>query len=690
MLLGLSMYSYAQISKTGVLRNTNAMSTPAISTVQGKIIIDASSQQQLQQLLQKPLAQIAGNQVQVQVWQVNYTADKNSTGVTDIIFQQKVNAAVAYNAVQDGIEYKADGVPAGNNFVVVVLSPALPAQPLLVISGHPNDGHSNTIHGYLSDAKAKLTNFKGPAKASVLVGIYSLTPNQTDLQQVNFAFVNKATPPNCKTCDVFSDVGKVAGDIVDGAGQVIKTVVDGAVNTVKDIGEAIVINGGIFSVQCFGMVATFLQTGQLPKVKSMSEYGNAYDIANNTIFMGSLPPKDMIYVTNLVTVSKRQFTLPVEGLNGRKIILMNMGEDGFNDPLGFKRNDFPGDVFIHELTHAWQIWHIDNLRLFEQGAVNQFKNTVMSDQYKYDCTGHNLTDPYNTEQQAMIVQYFYDLLFWAPNTNLKGKTSGPCGFEQQWVVQNILANRPGMNELYTATAEIIKATANNATNSYTGGITHNTLAFFSNGNRNDGGGYFLPGKQNNSFYYYSSKTNAVTENGGAIRDRYTKEGAEHGNLGWPEIDQVALEGGAFQRFNHGHIYWTPKYGAYVVRGNIFDTWAKQNWEKGPLGFPISDFISSAPGTANTMVQASVFRGSGYQKFEHGEIRYSGMEGAAPEVVMNNTIMKTRAETPMPTQQATQPAASSSTVKKVSPMDKQAINPQPLPPKVRTGASVIKH
>ena len=137
LLLVFSIHSYAQVqtSRSGVLRNTNVMNAPVVNTVQGKINMDPQLVQQLQQQLQKPLAQIAGNQVQVQVWQVNYTADKNSTGVIDIIFQQKINAVVSYTAAQDGIAFRADGVPAGSNIIIAVLSPAVPALPMLVISG---------------------------------------------------------------------------------------------------------------------------------------------------------------------------------------------------------------------------------------------------------------------------------------------------------------------------------------------------------------------------------------------------------------------------------------------------------------------------------------------------------------------------------------------------------------------------
>ncbi|WP_081706121.1 glycoside hydrolase domain-containing protein [Nocardia sp. CNY236] len=44
---------------------------------------------------------------------------------------------------------------------------------------------------------------------------------------------------------------------------------------------------------------------------------------------------------------------------------------------------------------------------------------------------------------------------------------------------------------------------------------------------------------------------------GAIRDRWNRTGFESGPLGWPESDELPWDGGAYQDFEHGRVYWTP-------------------------------------------------------------------------------------------------------------------------------------
>lgn len=38
----------------------------------------------------------------------------------------------------------------------------------------------------------------------------------------------------------------------------------------------------------------------------------------------------------------------------------------------------------------------------------------------------------------------------------------------------------------------------------------------------------------------------------------------------------------------GSIYWTPATGAHEVHGPIRAKWAELNWEKGSLGYPVTD------------------------------------------------------------------------------------------------------
>ncbi|WP_375336782.1 LGFP repeat-containing protein [Amycolatopsis sp. SID8362] len=59
----------------------------------------------------------------------------------------------------------------------------------------------------------------------------------------------------------------------------------------------------------------------------------------------------------------------------------------------------------------------------------------------------------------------------------------------------------------------------------------------------------------------------------------------------PVADEVGTPDGV-GRFNHfsksASIYWTPGTGAWSVHGAIRDRWAALGWERGRLGYPVSD------------------------------------------------------------------------------------------------------
>ncbi|MGZ3890054.1 MAG: hypothetical protein ACXVI9_06085, partial [Mucilaginibacter sp.] len=397
-------------------------------TISGTIsIVEPDVLQQLQQGWQTNLSQAAGSKIKVELWQVNYTPDRQNNTYTDIILTQKVDANVSYQPVQGGVQYSISYKPVTGRLAVVAYTYVTPSETVK-FTGKPNDGTpANMTHQFKSNARQYLGN-------NIVYGIYSLAgqTNSIDFQ------VKSSTQANCKNCDLVGDAWNTVTDVANDVVNWVKATVVGTGEAVKDLGESIVEDGGTLAVQGFGVIATVLQTGNLsPQARLLSDthYGEAYNIANSTIFMNTLPPANKIIVTNLMSINNRQFTLPIKTGND-VFILMNMGK-GFDDPLNFPGNGFAGDVFIHELTHAWQIaqvWHSDALlKLYADGTENQIKNSLFSNQYQYNCDDHNLTESYNEEQQAMIVQHFYTSLFYSQRW---------CGFEQQWVVQNILRNQP--------------------------------------------------------------------------------------------------------------------------------------------------------------------------------------------------------------------------------------------------------
>lgn len=77
---------------------------------------------------------------------------------------------------------------------------------------------------------------------------------------------------------------------------------------------------------------------------------------------------------------------------------------------------------------------------------------------------------------------------------------------------------------------------------------------------------------------------------GAIGDRWARSGRERGPLGYPVGDEVCglRDGGCFQQHQHGSIYWSPGTSARIVSGPLRDRWAGLGWEAGLLGYPVTD------------------------------------------------------------------------------------------------------
>ena len=102
---------------------------------------------------------------------------------------------------------------------------------------------------------------------------------------------------------------------------------------------------------------------------------------------------------------------------------------------------------------------------------------------------------------------------------------------------------------------------------------------------------------------------------GPIRDVWVKNNWEFGPLGFPVSDILTntSSGIKWQEFEHGYIVGNDAHGYYISMGPIRDVWVKNNWEFGPLGFPVSDIIEE--------------NGRKYQLYEGGKIVYSETQGA---------------------------------------------------------------
>ena len=93
----------------------------------------------------------------------------------------------------------------------------------------------------------------------------------------------------------------------------------------------------------------------------------------------------------------------------------------------------------------------------------------------------------------------------------------------------------------------------------------------------------------NGAIYYTKKLGAFAVYG-AIYKKYLDLGAEKSILGFPVTDETGTPDGVgrFNHFEQGSIYWTPASGAHEIHGEIRTKWASLGWEKGFLGYPVTD------------------------------------------------------------------------------------------------------
>ena len=102
---------------------------------------------------------------------------------------------------------------------------------------------------------------------------------------------------------------------------------------------------------------------------------------------------------------------------------------------------------------------------------------------------------------------------------------------------------------------------------------------------------------------------------GPIRDVWVRNNWEFGPLGFPITDILTntASGIRWQEFEHGFIVGNDAHGYHISMGPIRDAWVRNNWEFGPLGFPTSDIIEEG--------------GKKYQWYEGGKVLYTNERGA---------------------------------------------------------------
>lgn len=101
------------------------------------------------------------------------------------------------------------------------------------------------------------------------------------------------------------------------------------------------------------------------------------------------------------------------------------------------------------------------------------------------------------------------------------------------------------------------------------------------------GGRFNDFENGGSIYWHQRSGVHVVY--GAIRAKWHELGREAGGLGYPVSDEsAAFDGGRFNNFQFGMIYWHSRFGAHAIHGRIGEKWIELGREPGVCGYPTSD------------------------------------------------------------------------------------------------------
>lgn len=126
--------------------------------------------------------------------------------------------------------------------------------------------------------------------------------------------------------------------------------------------------------------------------------------------------------------------------------------------------------------------------------------------------------------------------------------------------------------------------------------------------------YSVPGGVAQDFrngrIFHSAETGAFAV-AGAIGASYNAAGGPGGVLGFPTTPELVTPDGRgrFTHFKNGSVYWTPQTGAHAVTGAIRDEWARQGWEGGPLGYPVSGETKAGSGSVQGFEVGSLYSSS---------------------------------------------------------------------------------
>jgi hypothetical protein len=350
--------------------------------------------------------------IKFEVWKVVYRdvmvkSGAGSQAQTRLYLREKSTATVTASLNPSGantnINFTVKNIPQQGNFILLYYFTAYPTQFKVFKPGSKvNDGSNRPAIRYAANAPLKIG-------ANKKYGIISIRPvgNPQDYA-VNVLANTSGTV-------VFG----LFGDIVDFFEDVGEAIFEGG----KTLAGVIVDAAGTIIVQGYGIVQALVTDDGviIPRYREITS--SEYEWANAKIFNNTLPSKGKIIITNLLGAEKRPVTFPT----GAGPILVNIGKKGYDAPLTIGNN---GSLFIHELTHVWQIVNTADVAFVVKSIKNQVQNSLGDGVYDYTC-GKQWSE-YNFEQQASIAAALF----------IKRESGSVSSCEQDYVVANIRKNAP--------------------------------------------------------------------------------------------------------------------------------------------------------------------------------------------------------------------------------------------------------
>ncbi|MGD7705815.1 LGFP repeat-containing protein [Microlunatus sp. Y2014] len=121
--------------------------------------------------------------------------------------------------------------------------------------------------------------------------------------------------------------------------------------------------------------------------------------------------------------------------------------------------------------------------------------------------------------------------------------------------------------------------------------------------------------QGSSIYYSPGTGSHVVK--GSIRNRWGGLGWENGRLGYPSTDELCglAQGGCYNHFEGGSIYYAPPYGSHPIWGAFHAVWSEYGRENGVFGYPTAG--EAHPGGTSPASHR-------IQVFEHGFLYWDGV------------------------------------------------------------------